>query len=79
MNEIINKILLAGDMLMPKMHLRQPKFTYSAYRPFSKNKARTQKFIETRNSRYIDQNELDKACFEHDMIFKIYLKEWLLI
>ena len=69
MNEIIAKILLAADMLMPEMHLRQPKFPYSAYRPFSKNKARIHKFIETRNSRYIDQNELDKACFEHDMTY----------
>ena len=30
MNEIINKFLLAGDIFMPKMHLRQPGFTYSA-------------------------------------------------
>ena len=30
MNEIINKFLLAGDIFMPKMHLRQPGFTYSS-------------------------------------------------
>ena len=29
MNAIVNKLLLAGDKLMPKMHLRQPRFTYS--------------------------------------------------
>ena len=28
-----------------------------------KNKQRTQKFKETGDSRYIYQNELDKACF----------------
>ena len=28
-NEIINKVLLAGDKFMPEMHLRQPGFTYS--------------------------------------------------
>ena len=30
MNDIINKFLLAGDKFMPKMHLRQAGFTYSA-------------------------------------------------
>ena len=29
------------------MHLRQPGFTYSACGPFTKNKERIQKFIET--------------------------------
>ena len=29
MNETVNKFLLAGDKLMPKMHLKQLKFTYS--------------------------------------------------
>ena len=28
-NEIINKVVLAGDKFMPEMHLRQPGFTYS--------------------------------------------------
>ena len=27
------------------------------------------KFKETRDSRYIYQNELDKACFQHDMAY----------
>ena len=31
MNEIVNKPLLAGDKFMPKVYLRQPGFTYSAY------------------------------------------------
>ena len=26
-----------------------------------------QKFKETRNSQYIYQSELEKACFQHDM------------
>ena len=30
MNEIVNKILSAGDKFMPEMQLRQPGFTYSA-------------------------------------------------
>ena len=44
MNEILNKLLLAGETFMYEMHLRQPKFTYSACRPFTKNKERIQKF-----------------------------------
>ena len=47
MDEIVNKSLLAGDKFMPKMHLRQPRFTYSACRPFTKDKERIQKFRET--------------------------------
>ena len=69
MNEIVNKFLLEGDKCMPKMHLRQPGFTYSACGPFTKNKERIQKFKETGDSRYIYQNELDKACFQHDMAY----------
>ena len=69
MNEIVNRILLAGDKFMPEMHLRQPGFTYSACGPFMKNKERIQKFKETGDSRHIYQNELDKACFQHDMAY----------
>ena len=32
-----------------------------------KNEERIQKFKETGNSRYIYQNQVDKACFQHDM------------
>ena len=35
MNEIVKKILLAGDKFMPEMHLKQPGFTYSACGPFT--------------------------------------------
>ena len=42
MNEIVNKILLAGDRFMLEMHLRQPGFTYSACGPFPKSKERIQ-------------------------------------
>ena len=40
MNEIVNKLLLAGDKFMTEMHLKQPGFTYSARGPFTKNKER---------------------------------------
>ena len=51
------------------MHLKQPGFTYSACGPFTKNKDKIQKFEETGDSIYIYRNELDKACFQHDMAY----------
>ena len=63
------KILLAGDKFMPEMNLKQPGFAYSASRLFTKNKGRMKKFKETGDSRYIYQNELDEACFQHDMTY----------
>ena len=69
MNEIVNKFLLAGDKLMPEMHLKQTGFTYSSCGPFTKNKERIQKFKETGDTSYIYKNELDKACFQHDMAY----------
>ena len=49
MNEIVNKFLLVGDKFMPEIHLKQPDFTYNACGPFTKNKERTEKFIQTGN------------------------------
>ena len=69
MNEIINKFLLAGDKFMSEMHLRQPGFTYSACGPFTKNKERIKKFMQTENTKFIYKNELDKACFQRDMAY----------
>ena len=64
MNEIVNKCLLVGDKFMPEMHLKQSGFTYSACGPFTKNKGRTEKFMQTRNADFIYKN---KPCFQHDM------------
>ena len=69
MNDIINKFLLAGDKFMPEVHLKQPGFSYSACGPFSKNNERIQKFKGTGDTKYIYRNELDKACFQHDMAY----------
>ena len=54
---------------MPKSHLRQPRLTYSAYGSLTKNKERIKELKESDNSRYIYQNELDKACFQHNMAY----------
>ena len=69
MNEIVNNFLFTGDKFMPKMHLKQPGFTYGACGPFNKNKERIQKFKETGDTKYIYKYELDKACFQHDMTY----------
>ena len=70
MNEIIHKFLLVGDRFMPEMHFKQPGFTYSACGPFSKNKARIEKFMQTENTDFIYSNKLDKTCFQHDMVLE---------
>ena len=68
MNEIGNKLLLAGDKFMPEMHLKQPGFTYSACGSFTKNKERIEKYANG-NTDFIYRNELDKACFQHDVAY----------
>ena len=65
----INKFLLVGDKFMPEMHLNQPGFTYSACDPFTKNKERIERFMQTGNTDFIYKNKLDKACFQHDMAY----------
>ena len=69
MNEIMNKFLLVGDVFMPEMHLKQPGFTYSACGPFTKNKERIEKFMQTGKTDFIYKNEIDKACFQQDMAY----------
>ena len=54
---------------MPEMHLRQSGFTYSACGLFTKKKETIKRFKKTGDSRYTYQNELDKACFQHDMAY----------
>ena len=69
MNEIVNKFLLSGNKLMLEIHLKQPGFTYSACGRFTKNEERIEKFKETGDISYIYKNELDKACFRHDLAY----------
>ena len=63
MNEVVNKVSLAGDKFIPEMHLRHPGFTYSACGPFIRNQEKIQKFHD---SRYVYQSDLDKASFQHN-------------
>ena len=77
MNEIVHTFLLAGDKFMPEMHLKKPtalsklEFTYSASEPFTKNKERFPKIKKkiTEETKYIYKNEVDIACFQHDMTY----------
>ena len=59
-------VLLVGDKFMPK----QPGFTYIACGPFTKSKERIEKFMQSGNTYYSYKNELDKACFQHDMAYR---------
>ena len=61
MNEIVNKFLLVGNKFMPRLHLKQPGFTYSAWGPFTKNRERIEKFMQTGITDFIYRNGLDKA------------------
>ena len=69
MNELVNKFLLARDKFMPEMHLKQPGFTYSVCGPFTKNKERIQN-LKKQEILSIFTNELDKASFQHDMVYR---------
>ena len=40
-NETVNTFLLKENKFMPGMHLRQPRFTYSAYEQFTKKQRKT--------------------------------------
>ena len=59
MNEII-KFLLAGDKFMPEMHLRQPRFTYSACGPFTKKQRR----MKISRKQKIDNILIKTNCME---------------
>ena len=72
MSQIVNKFLLAGDRFMPEMHVRQSGFTYSTCGSFTRKKQRSQRFMQTVNDSYIYNNELNKACFQHDMAYGKY-------
>ena len=68
-NEIFEKISLDGDKVMPEMHLKKTRFTYSAFEPFTKSKERNKKIKELGDTKYIYRNQLDKSCFQHDMAY----------
>ena len=73
---------------MPEMILKlpavlgKPGFAYGVCGPFTKNKERIQKLKKKRDTKYIYKNELDKDCFQNNMVygdFKDLAKKELLI
>ena len=56
---------------MPEMHFRMPRFTYSAYGSFTKNK-KEHKNQEKGDTRYSYLNEVKKGYFQHDMAYGAY-------
>ena len=62
MNNIIDKLLLAGGTFITDVYLRQIGFTYNVCEPLTKNKIRIQKFKETGDSSYIYRNDLNNPC-----------------
>ena len=77
MNKIVNKFLLVGNKFMPKLHLRQPGFTYSTCAPFTKHCERIKKFKATSNLNDIYKKELDTACFALDAAYSDSKKLWV--
>ena len=65
--------MLADDKFMPELHLVDPVVKkYNAYGPFTKHTKRIQDFLNTGKLNYIYKNDLDKACFQHDMAYNKY-------
>ena len=60
---------IVKDLLILYLKVTIKKVTKVTCRPFTKNKERIQKFNETGDTSYIYKNELDKACFQHDMAY----------
>ena len=54
---------------MPESHLKQTGFTYSACDPFTKNKDRIEKSMQTWNTDFINRSKPDKACLPHDIAY----------
>ena len=69
MNQIVNKFLLAGDKFMPGIYLRRPDLNIVLVDNLLKTKKEYKNLKKQEISRYINQNELGKACFQHDIIY----------
>ena len=66
---MINSCLKLKQPGLKQSGLKQPGLTYIACGSFTKNKERIEKFMQTKNTDFIYKNELDKACFQHDMAY----------
>ena len=57
---------------MLEMHLKRPRFVYSACGYFTRHKERVKEFKRIGDTRLLYRNELDKACFKHDAAYAKY-------
>ena len=71
MNKIIKNLLLAGDKFMLEMHSKQPGFTYSVCVPFTKNKQRIKKIMQTGDTNYISIMNWIKLVFNMTWLMEI--------
>ena len=63
MNKIVKNFLLAGDKFMPKMHLRQHGFTYSAVEHLQKTKKEYKNLKKQEIHNVFTIFELEKTYF----------------
>ena len=68
MNKIVNKFSLAGDTFMPEMHLEQPGLLIVLVVHLLK-KRKNWNIYKNWKSNCIYINDLNKACFQHNMVY----------
>ena len=56
---------------MPEMHLRQPRFVYSACGPFTRHKEIIKEFKRTGDTRYIYRKNFIKLVFNTILLMQI--------
>ena len=66
-NAIVNKFLLAGDKF--RATFKMTWFYLQCLWSLFKNTESIEKFMQTGNTDFIYKNELDKACFQHEMAY----------
>ena len=72
-NYIINTFLLVGDKFMPELHFWDSKVgKYSVCGPFTKHEQRIDQFMKGGRLSHLYKNNLDKACFQHNMAYNKY-------
>ena len=70
MNGIVNKFLLAGDKFIPEMHLKQPGFTYNAYKTTHKK--------QKKNSKILKKQEIQDIFTKMNLTKLIFNMIWLM-
>ena len=55
---------MACDKFMPEIHFKKLGLACGL---FTRNKERIENFMQTGNTDFNYRNELDKACFQHEM------------